>query len=94
MKRAKVGHRLSGYRDTGFNLDSHIVAIAEKKVLHILDCVGRVSRVSRSGRKETRRQTGPMVVGRGYSIVAERWQLDQIIDQSIPSHTLEPFHST
>jgi hypothetical protein len=38
-KRAKVGHRFSGYRDTWFNLDSHVVAIAEKKLLHILDCV-------------------------------------------------------
>jgi len=39
-KRAKVGYRFSGYRDTGFNLDSHVVAIAENKLLHILDCVG------------------------------------------------------
>jgi hypothetical protein len=39
-KRAKVGHRFSGYRDARFNLDSHVVAIAEKKLLHILDCVG------------------------------------------------------
>ena len=39
-KRAKVGLRFSGYRDTGFNFDSHIVAIAEKTVLYILDCVG------------------------------------------------------
>src|SRR5262249_51379288 len=34
------------------------------------------------------------MVARGYSIVAEWWQLDQIIDQSIPSLTLEPLHST
>jgi hypothetical protein len=28
------------------NLDSHVLAIAEKKLFHILDCVGWVSHVS------------------------------------------------
>jgi hypothetical protein len=28
------------YRDTGSNLDSHVVAIAEKKFVHLLDCIG------------------------------------------------------
>jgi hypothetical protein len=32
-----------GYRDTHFNLDSHVVAVAEKKLLHFLDCIGCVS---------------------------------------------------
>jgi hypothetical protein len=35
-----------GYRDTGFNLDPHVVAVAYEKFLHLLDCIGWVPQVS------------------------------------------------
>jgi hypothetical protein len=37
---AQVRHVFCCYRDIGSNLDSHVVAIAEKKFVHLLDCVG------------------------------------------------------
>jgi len=40
---AKVRHGFRSYGDTAFNLDSHVVAVAEKKLLHFLDCIGCVS---------------------------------------------------
>jgi hypothetical protein len=42
---AKVCHGFCGYGDVAFNLNSHVVAVAEKKLFHILDCVGRVPHV-------------------------------------------------
>jgi hypothetical protein len=43
---AKVGHGFCGYSDTAFDLDSHVVAVAEEKLSHILNCVGWVPHVS------------------------------------------------
>jgi hypothetical protein len=40
---AQVRHGFCRYRDTRFNLDSHVVAVAEKEFLHLLDCIGCVS---------------------------------------------------
>ena len=50
-KCAKVCDRFCRYGDVAFNLDSHVVAVAEKKFFHILDCVGRVSHVSSRSRR-------------------------------------------
>ena len=47
---AKVRHGFCGYSDTAFNLDSHVVAVAEKKLSHILNCVGWVPHVSCTAR--------------------------------------------
>jgi hypothetical protein len=43
---AKVRHGFCRYGYTAFNLDSHVVAVAEKKFFHVLDCVGWVPHVS------------------------------------------------
>src|SRR5215471_16287838 len=42
---AKVRHGFCGYGDVAFDLNSHVVAVAKKKLFHILDCVGRVPHV-------------------------------------------------
>jgi len=39
-ERAKVGHGFCSYRDASFNLYSHVVAVTEKKFLHLLDGIG------------------------------------------------------
>ena len=43
---AKVRHGFCGYGYTAFNLNSHVVAVAEKKLSHILNCVDWVPHVS------------------------------------------------
>ena len=43
---AKVRHGFCRYSCTAFNLNSHVVAVAEKKLSHILNCVGWVPHVS------------------------------------------------
>jgi hypothetical protein len=50
----KVRHGFCRYGYTAFNLNSHVVAVAEKKLFHILHCVGGVSHVSspRNSREE------------------------------------------
>jgi hypothetical protein len=40
---AKVCDGFCRYGDVAFNLDSHIVAVAEKESPHLLDCIGCVS---------------------------------------------------
>jgi hypothetical protein len=45
-QRAKMRHGFCRYCGTRFNLDSHVVAVAEKKFLHLLDCIGCVSHAS------------------------------------------------
>src|SRR6516164_1043439 len=49
---AKVRHGFRSYGDTAFNLDSHVVAVAEKKFFHVLDCVGWVPHISFPKRTE------------------------------------------
>ena len=51
---AKVCDGFCRYGDVAFNLDSHVVAVAEKKFFHILDCVGWVSHGSSRSRSNTR----------------------------------------
>ncbi|HEX8809127.1 MAG TPA: hypothetical protein VF760_09050, partial [Xanthobacteraceae bacterium] len=43
---AKVRHGFCRYSYAAFNLNSHVVAVAEKKLSHILNCVGWVPHVS------------------------------------------------
>jgi hypothetical protein len=43
---AKVRHSFCFYGDTAFDLDSHVIAVAEKKLSHILHCVGWIPHVS------------------------------------------------
>ena len=40
---AKICHGFCRYCDTRFNLDSRVVAVAEKEFPHLLDCIGCVS---------------------------------------------------
>ena len=40
LERAEVSYGFRTNWHISFNLDSHVVAIAENKLLHILDCVG------------------------------------------------------
>src|SRR6516164_7536920 len=51
---AKIRHCFCRYGDAVFNLDSHVVAIAEKNFFHILDCVGWVPHVSPPKRRQPR----------------------------------------
>src|SRR5262249_9015946 len=47
-------HCFCRYGDAVFNLDSHVVAIAQKNFFHILDCVGWVPHVSPPKRRQLR----------------------------------------
>src|SRR6516164_5627610 len=51
---AKIRHCFCRYGDAVFNLDSHVVAIAEKNFFHILDCVDWVPHVSPPKRRQLR----------------------------------------
>ena len=43
---AKVRHGFCFYGDTAFDLNSPVIAVAEKKLSHILHCVGWIPHVS------------------------------------------------